>query len=178
MSEHRWKRAPVLWLSVGFCLGLSLAYLWPHAPAHATATDRHENFAIATGPVTGELEAVYLLDNVTGELRAYVLDPQQGRFGAMYGRQIAQDLGVAGGNARYIMVTGIAAIQARALGMQRGSQSVLYVAELTSGNMACYTLPFGGRAAGGLAITDFVLLQVVPFRNVGVRPGGAPPPAP
>ena len=55
------------------CGGLVLSGLWPQTPLHATATDRSDTFAIATGAVDDDTEAVYFLDFLTGDLRAVVL---------------------------------------------------------------------------------------------------------
>jgi hypothetical protein len=178
MTETTWKRSPVVWLSLGLILGVSLSYLMPFAPAHAAATDRYENFAICTGPVSDDLEGVFVLDSVAGQLQAFILDPQTGQFSLRYARMIGQDMGVANAaNGRYVMVTGFANISPRATGGQRSSQCVLYVAELSSGNLGAYTLPFAGRSGAGVAAVDFLPLHRIQFRQVGVRPG-APPPAP
>ena len=63
-------------MGMGLALGLVLSGLWPHTPLHAVSTDRGETYAIATGPVDNEVEAVYFLDFLTGDLGAIVLGRQ------------------------------------------------------------------------------------------------------
>ena len=146
-----------VWLAIGLVIGLVVGGFWPHTPAHAVATDRYENFAICTAPVDGSLEALYVLDYVTGDLRAFVLSTQAGVFNAMYSRNIVADMGVAGNqNPHYLMVSGIGKIVPRGARMQRATESVLYVAEITSGNKAPET--------GAL-----LPLDVIPFRNPIIR---------
>ena len=43
------KLAGPAWLAAGLAAGLLVGSLLPHTPLHAVATDRLENFAIATG---------------------------------------------------------------------------------------------------------------------------------
>ena len=160
------------WLAIGLVIGLVVGGFWPHAPAHAVATDRYENFAICTAPVDGSLEALYVLDYVTGDLRAFVLSTQVGKFNAMYSRNIVADMGVAGNqNPHYLMVSGIGKVIPRGARMQRAAESVLYVAWPTSGTISAYVLPFGGQAGGaGMPVQGALLpLDVIPFRNPIIR---------
>jgi hypothetical protein len=163
------------WLSCGLVVGLVVGGWWPHAPAHAVAGDRHDNFAICTGAVEQGLEALFVLDFLTGQISAGVLSPQNGKFTALYSHNINKDLQVDPTQGpRYLMCTGAAQIQARGAGMQRGSASVLYVAELSTGRIAAYTLPWAGNtAAGGVVGAPFLLLDVRQFRANVVRPAGA-----
>jgi hypothetical protein len=45
------KQNRAAWLAVGALLGLAAGIFLPHSPAHAVATDRIGDFAIATGPL-------------------------------------------------------------------------------------------------------------------------------
>ena len=73
----RWKKS-VGWSPsrLGWSARLALSGLWPYTPLHAMATDRTETYAMATGPVDAEVEAVYFLDFLTGDLNAMVLGKQ------------------------------------------------------------------------------------------------------
>jgi hypothetical protein len=141
-------------------------------PAHAVATDRFENFAIATGPMDNDIEAVFFLDFLTGDLKAAVLSAQFGRFNAFYERNILTDLGVdPSRNPRYLMVTGMANLR-RGLGNQaRPGLSVVYVAELTSGKIAAYGVPWTPQFhnAGVPVQGTLVPLDIAQFRNALVR---------
>lgn len=173
------------WLAVGvgigLVVGLMAAGLWPHVPLHAVATDRNQTFAMATGPVDEEVEAVYLLDFLTGDLRAVVLGRQGGAFTNFYsypGPSLLRDLGIddPSKNLRFMMATGMANLRRGSARMQP-SLAVVYVAEVTSGRMAAYGIPWskGLHAAGQIVRQHLVLLAVTPFRApAGAAVGAAP----
>jgi hypothetical protein len=167
-----------LWLGLGLVGGLILCGLWPQSPLHAVATDRTETFAMATGFVDEGVEAVYFLDFLTGDLTAVVLGRQGRGFVALYGRNIIADLGVdQAKNPKYLMVTGAADMR-RSVGRVQLSPSVVYVAEVTTGNVAAYAIPWERSvyAAGGvIGAKPLMQLAVTRFRRaagaaVGVTP--------
>ena len=89
-------------------MAANVAGLWPQIPVHASATHGQENFAIATGPIGVDIEAVYILDYLTGELKAAVLNLQTGKFMSFFEHNITKELPVGTGkNPHYLMVTGM-----------------------------------------------------------------------
>jgi hypothetical protein len=106
------------------------------------ATDRVDSFAIATGALDNEVEAVYFLDFLTGELRAMVLG-KQGKWNGLFTANAANDLKVdVQKNPKFMLVTGIATLR-RAGGSQlQPSAATCYVAELTTGKVAAYVCPW------------------------------------
>ena len=172
MSSSAYRRSPVLWLVVGLAMGMVLGHFLPHTPLHAVATDRYDTFAIATGPVDGEVEAVYFLDFLTGELRAAVLGRQSGKFTAFYEyRNVPKDLGVEPAkNPRYLMVTGMADL-VRGGARMRPSLAVVYIAEITTGTVAAYAIPWDKHAHASSRIVKGTLLplDVTRFRTAAVR---------
>ena len=169
---HKIRQNQLIWLAVGLMVGLLIGSLCPHTPLHATATDRFENFAIATGEVDDGVEAVYVLDFLTGELRAAVLSKQRPvQFNSFYTRNIAADLGVMpGSNPRYLMVTGMADIRRGAARMSPSS-AVVYVYEITSGQMAVYAVPWNAErhASGQIFRGEIIPLDKTLFRTAAVR---------
>jgi len=169
-----------MWLIVGLGLGLAAGLLLPHTPAHAVATDRNENFAICTTMSGNGTEAVCVLDALTGDLTAYVLSPQLATFNAMFKYNIAGDLAVQPNqNPKFLLVSGTAQIQNRGAGMgnlQIGS--LVYVAEVKSGKIAAYAIPYTQNMAMSnqpIAGT-FLKVAILEFRNqAGVRPPVAQP---
>ncbi len=164
------------WLAVGLLFGglggLLLGLVWPTNEAHGVATDRYENFAIATGPLDGEVEAVYFLDFLTGDLKAAVLNINNGKFTAFFNYNILQDLGVdAAKNPRYLMVTGVADLRRIGGSNVQPSASVVYVAELTTGRIAAYAVPWNPalHKQGAAFQAQLVPLDVAQFRNAAVR---------
>jgi hypothetical protein len=155
---------------------LNIQGIWPSVPLHAAATHGIDKFAIATGLVDNTVEALYFLDFLTGDMRAAVLNPKTGKFNALFTRNIAADFGNAGRNSGYLIVTG-------SVNMPRGkanfqfANSILYVAEASSGVVAAYTIPWNSsmQAAGTPQSSQIVLLDAQPFRTTFVRdqPGPA-----
>lgn len=160
------------WLAAGLAVGLVAGGFLPHAPLHAVATDRQDNFAICTCPLDGDQEAVVFLDFLTGDLTAtaYNVAVPQPVVGVIYKRNILADLGVdATKNPKFLMVSGMLAI--RPQGSLQFGAAVVYVAEVTSGKVASYAMPYNkgrlnqSREAPG----EFALLHVGPFRQNVVR---------
>jgi hypothetical protein len=170
------NRSPWVWLGVGLLAGLVLGGLWPNTPLRAVATDRTDTFAMATGPVDEEVEAVYFLDFYTGELRAAVLSKQKGTFQAVFSHNVNADLAVdPAKNPKYLMVTGVADLRRMGGGRAPLSKSVLYVAEITSGKVAAYVVPWVPAMHGAAQVFQgqMQLLTVGKFRTVAAG-GGTP----
>jgi hypothetical protein len=171
------RRSRLIWLGVGLVAGLVVASLWPHTPLHAVATDRYETFAIASGPLDDESEAVYFLDFLTGDLRARVLG-KRGGFNGYFEYNVLNDLGVdPAKNPRYMMVTGLATIQQAGARMQFG-RSVCYVAEITTGKVGAFAIPWNPawRTSNATIRQNLVPLGVTQFRAAG--PGASLIPEP
>jgi hypothetical protein len=154
------------WLALGAAAGLLAAGFWPQSPLHAVATDRSETFAIATGQIDEGMEAIYFLDFVSGDLRAAVVSRQSGKFNAFFEANVLHTLGVdPSRNPRYMMVTGLADIRRGGPRMQVG-RSIVYVAEVTSGRVAAYAIPWGPTtvAAGQVIQQPLMLMDVTTFR--------------
>ena len=160
-------------LGAAFVVGLLVAGIWPNVPLHAVATDRSDGFAMATGQCDEQVEAVYFLDFLTGDLSAAVVSKQTGRFNAFYTYNVTGDLGVGPGRApRYALTTGEADLRRSGGKTQSLSRALVYVAELNSGKVAAYAIPWSSSAwnAGQTLRGQFTLLDVGRFRT----PGGGP----
>ena len=72
----RFKQSRLAWLALGLTLGLVVAVLLPANTIHATATDSTSDFTMATGLIDDGIEAVFLLDHLTGDLTATIVNPQ------------------------------------------------------------------------------------------------------
>jgi hypothetical protein len=176
---HVIKCSRLVWLGIGLVGGLILGGLWPQAPLHAVSTDRAQTFAMATGPVDDEFEAVYFLDFLTGDLNAVVLGRQGNAFTAFYFyKNIVNDLGVdPSKNPRYMMVTGMANLRLAGTRV-RPSAAAVYVAEIGTGKVAAYAIPWSKNAhAAGQIIGPAPLrpLAVTRFRAAAGAGIGAPP---
>ena len=170
MLDGKISSKSALGLIVAFLMGAGLGGL-PPAPLHAVATDRQENFAMATGSVDEGIEAVFTLDFLTGDLRGAVLNPHTRTFSVTYHRNILADLKVDGGKApKFLMVTGQSYL--RTGSNFNLSPCAVYVAELTTGNLAVYSFPFSGNSLsrpGNTPTQEFVPLEILPFRTNTIR---------
>ena len=155
-----------VWLLTGLVFGVCIALFFHGQPAQATATDHQDDFAIATGPISGELEGVYILDFKTGLLQGTVMNRQTGKFQHFYKRELASDFSLTTkGKPKFIMVTGV--MQSAKASVPIGS--VLYVSELTSGKLAAYVMPYRGEqsARGGTQSEPLEILDLTAFRATG-----------
>jgi hypothetical protein len=162
-----------LYLVLGIVLALVGVALLRNAPLHAVAVDRSGDLVMATGPVSDDVEGVFFLDALTGELKGTVVNPnvQPPVIGITYSRNVVSDLQIdVSKSPKFVMVTGGMALRPGA-GNNQFASSVVYVAETTSGRMACYAMPFNRgqftQMRGGTA--EFIPLFVGPFRQAVVR---------
>ncbi len=164
-------RSRLAWLAIGLVLGLMLGGWMPNTPLHATATDRYDTFAVATGFVDEGVEAIFFLDFLTGDLRAAVLN-RGGTFSAFYHYNILNDMGVQQGkNPRFLMVTGLNNIN-RGAARMRPSLSIVYIAEINSGTVAAYAIPWARESwtAGTRVMAQMIPLDATKFRTAAIRP--------
>jgi hypothetical protein len=178
-NNSRW----ILALGVAFVAGLVFSGLWPNTPLHAVSTDRTDTYAIATGPVDTEIEAVYLLDFLTGDLGAMVLGRQPGKWSGFFKTNVAAELGLDPQKSpKFLMVTGMAGLRRAGGTRQQPSAAVCYVAEISSGKLAAYAIPWSPSmfAAGQMQSGQLVIVgPPVHFRQgAGANPGGATANAP
>ena len=163
--HERWA-----WLCLGLLAGISIASIWPHEPVAASSADRNQKFAMITTPCGAGNEAVFVLDFLTGRLTgACVGRTKSGStdFINFYARNVAEDFKVAGGNEPYYAISGgLAEIQGRG-GAQWGGSAV-YVAELNSGGVIAYAMPYRVSQTP-LPAVPLVILGQFPFRAQNVQ---------
>jgi len=160
----------VLGLAVGVVLTAAWYGVGQGTQVQATATHGEGNFAIATGLIDDRLEAFYFLDFLTGDLRAAAVSRRTGEFTAFFERRIQQDFGSLGKNPRYLMVTGLAGIP-RGGGNTQIGESLIYIAEASSGYVNAYALPWNStlNKKGQPQRGAFRLLAGGSFRTTFVR---------
>lgn len=106
----------------------------------ATAAVTSEQFSMATGEVSDRAEGLFVLDHNTGLLQCSVIYPRIGKFAATFTANVGDALASGGKGGQYMMVTGRA-------DFPRSSQTpvgsaVVYVLDSTTGQYACYAVPF------------------------------------
>lgn len=166
---HVRRRSWVVWFALGTICGLLATGFWPNTPLHAVATDHSDTCVMATGMVDDSVEAVFLLDFLTGTLRGAVISNQSRGFQAVYETNVLADLAASvtalnvkvkaenvarkkqGAPARpdvqlpqspkFLMVTGISDLRRGAARLRPG-RSVVYVAEVSTGLVLAYVVPW------------------------------------
>ena len=109
---------------------------------HAVATHGGENFAIATGPVDENVEGVYTLDFLTGDLQCFVFNHQTYKLAGWFKTNIAKDLTPERGKKpSYLLTTG-AIKPGGTYSNFKPAGCICYVADGNTGEIACYTYPW------------------------------------
>ncbi len=133
-----------LWLVTGFAAGITLASIWPHEPVAAFSSDRNDKFVLVSVPVgLTSGDAVFVLDFLTGRLTGAAMARSRTgtSFISYYYRNLAEDFQINPSlEPQYAVSVGLAEIQSRG-GNQWGTHA-LYVAELSSGKVAGYAIPY------------------------------------
>ncbi|MCA9189236.1 MAG: hypothetical protein R3E01_06365 [Pirellulaceae bacterium] len=108
-------------------------------PVSATATD---SFAAATGPVSEDVDGLFLLDYLTGELQCLALSRQTGTFTARFNINVFAHLGIdRSKRPNFLMLTGTVAFP-RGTTPARPAESVVYVVDANTGHYAAYGIPW------------------------------------
>lgn len=146
-------------------------------PLAASASDSSDTCSIATGPISDDAEGVFFIDFNTGDLQCLVYYPRTGRFGARYYTNVRAQLGNAGKNSKYVMVTGTIASRATSGGARPG-HSLVYVTDVTTGMFAAYAVPWdrSAESVGRPQGAPLVFVQGGPIRNFQLPEPAAEPP--
>lgn len=183
---QRFKNHPLTMLFVGLAMGLlvgvgmmvgtlvalqgssSTQIQLPETILNATATHGGSTMAIATGPIDESTEGLFVLDFITGELQASVINPRTGAIGGMFKKNVVADLGVEQGKQpKYLLVTGRASFRVSG-GATRPAESIIYVADENTGRFAAYFLPWNRQAASYnyAQVNPMILLGKGSARNI------------
>ena len=130
-------------------------------PLHATASDTGETMSMATGPIDDEMEGVFFLDFITGELACAVLNSRTAKLGGIFKTNVIKELGIEEAKKpAYLMTTGRATFVGRT-GQQQPARCIIYVCDQNTGNFAAYSLTWNRTAAqkGVLQSGPLVLLH-------------------
>jgi hypothetical protein len=145
---------------------------WPQGvPLHGATASTSETMAIATGRIDDDVEGLYTLDFLTGDLQCFVLNPRSGKFVGWFKTNVTNQLPVERGKKpQYLLATGEwspAGFQTT----QRPCQSVVYVADANTGLFMAYYLPWvkGAATTGLTQSTAMIPLEGQKIRNIPVR---------
>ena len=99
-----------------------------------------EKYSIATGAVSEDSDGLFVLDHNSGLLQCSVMYPRLSRFMATFQINVADAVGTGAKGGKYMMLTGQA--QFRTSSSTPAASTVVYVIDTSSGNYACYGIPF------------------------------------
>ncbi len=142
----------------------------PETLLHATASHSGDSLVMATGWMDAEIEGLFTLDCLTGDLQCFVVNPQVRGIGAVFHHNVIGDIGVVQGKKpNYVMVTGQASF-ARGTTLAAPARCVVYVADANTGKFAAYTLLWNRTMfRNTLPAGGFTLLGTGTARNVPIR---------
>jgi len=133
-------------------------------PLEAGTSSVGKNISMATGQIDGDVEGVFVLDHLTGQLTCFVVNPRGLGSGVLLGQfqaNVAADLGlVQGKEPDYVMTVG-AVNPLRGTGASRPASSVVYVADGNSGNVVGYSLQWNQSVARQNTAQRGVLFKVM-----------------
>ncbi|MEC8338677.1 MAG: hypothetical protein VXZ84_11095 [Planctomycetota bacterium] len=134
----------------------------PHG-VHASTASGTDGFSVATGPIDENVEGLFLLDGLTGDLTCSVVSVFNGKFFARMQRNVLNDLSLDNDkNTRLLMVTGSWRFRSQT-SQRRPSNSLVYVVDSSSGNYAAYAVPWNKLAANkgrqGNHVDEIILLD-------------------
>jgi hypothetical protein len=118
----------------------------------AMASHGSDTFAIATGPIDDEVEGLFTLDFLTGELQCFVVNSRAAAPGGWFKTNIAKDMSIEKGKKpNFLIATGQYTVRG-SYGNARPAASLVYVADANTGEVAVYTFPWNKAAASAAAV--------------------------
>ncbi len=160
-------------LPLGGALGLLAGWQWSTGPASAdsaqsflqelrlkaTASHGASSFSMATGSIDNEVEGIYALDFLTGDLTCWVM-PTGNAAGGIFKVNVLGDLPPEKGKApAYVMVTGLITIN-NVTGNTRPANTIVYVADSNTGVVAGYSVPWNRAMAKNGTSQEGTMMKV------------------
>jgi hypothetical protein len=179
MARIRRRRAWGL-LACGLVIGLAIggalsAGIWLGSARHpaaaipnlhelklqAMASHGAETFAIATGPIESDVEGLFTLDYLTGELQCFVINPRFGGLGGWFKTNIATSLTPEKGKKpSYLIATGVLNVKTGVTNNYRPAGCVCYVVDANTGEAAAYSFPWSPNA-GNVGVTQATDMKLI-----------------
>jgi hypothetical protein len=136
----------------------------------AAATHGGETFAMATGSIDEDVEGLFTLDYLTGDLQCFVINPRNGGVGGWFQTNVANIFSEKGKKPSYLLATGTINV-AGGYGGGRPANSLCYVADANSGEIAAFTFPWvkAATSAGVAQASPMRLVKMWKARQDVVR---------
>ena len=108
---------------------------------------RGKSLSMATGLIDENVEGLFVLDHVSGDIQCWLLSPRTGAVGGIYKANVVKDLGVEkAGDADYAMATGNFNFIGNNAGNVGPGNSICYVADTKSGKVVGYGIIYDKQA--------------------------------
>lgn len=132
-------RSAMMFAAGAFVMGAAV-WFWPQPEVQAAVANGNDKFTMVTVPLveTGELEAVFTLNHLTGVLTGAAINVQTGKFGYSYLHNVAADFQASSKTPepKYAIVS--APVNLRSTGGVQPAWGVIYIGELSSGAVIAY----------------------------------------
>jgi hypothetical protein len=140
----------------------------------AAASMGSDTFAIATGSVDEEVEGLFTLDFVTGDLQCFVMNTRTGALAGRFAINVndAQIFGAKRGKKpSYLLATGHFVSSAAAGGGARPAACLCYVVDANSGEVAAFGFPWSRAVttSGGVQSTPMIPMGKWQARAAEIR---------
>lgn len=153
MKRHGWT---TIWIAIAMVAlignGLWFAYTLGARSANsndsplvlrADSAASGKTVSMATGRIDADIEGLFVLDHLTGNLFCSLLSPRTGQQLGLFQTNAALLIGDRVGDPDYVMTTGYIELGAAGrIGNLRPAQCVCYVSEGNSGRVLAFTLQF------------------------------------
>jgi len=172
----------ILAMGIGSLATLFAINLWPKssfeisAPlgVHAATSAGNKAFSVATGQIDENIEGLFILDGLTGDLTGHIVSTFNGKFFARMQHNVLGDLGIEDDkNTQLLMVTGLWNFRGQT-GQIRPSNSIIYIVDASTGNFAAYAVPWNktmlNKGRSGNHLGSFQLLGVGKSRTMQLQP--------
>ncbi len=135
-----------VWAGLRFAQPESSAASLPLELKAGTAA-RGKTMSMATGLIDGNVEGLFILDHLTGNLQCWLLNARTGAVGGIFRANVAQALATdKAGDPDYIMTTGNFFWNGGNAGNSLPAQSIVYVCDGTSGNVVGYSITYNKQS--------------------------------
>jgi len=137
----------------------------------AMASHGSDTFAIATGPVDDDVEGLFTLDFLTGDLMCFVVNPRNGQMGGMFRANVANALSVEKGKKPHYLIATGTINTAGGYGGAKPAASLCYVVDANTGEVAAFSFPWtkAATSAGVAQATEMRLVGKWKARSVDLR---------
>jgi hypothetical protein len=162
MKKHILRSA--MFFAAGALTMALVVYFQPPQPAQGSVAHGNDKFTMVTVPMleNDRLEAVFVLNHLTGRLVGGLINEQLGSFGYGFEHNVAADFKTASKDPKYAVVSGGANL--RGSGGVTPAVGVLYIAELSSGAVIAYAIPRPTTRNAG-AVLPLVSIGVFKFAD-------------